>query len=221
MRRTTPRGHTAAPRRGGLRRFALDHGALPSLRLLPGERRRRRADPGPGGPRPGPETDAGLPARRCPGCGVPRRRGRPQQPRLRDLELQDRRSGPLRDGRARPRDVDVVQSYENFTGGVVMSLIEHGFCTYENANEVIAFDNLIAPTAGSCRTRAGQPGRVLHARPRAQHEAVRQIRGTPEPGRGRRDRLVNSGPMVAGDELDLRLGGHAVNRMPTAGETTL
>src|ERR1700689_1699277 len=26
-----------------------------------------------------------------------------------------------------PKDVDVVQSYENFTGGVVMSLVEHGF----------------------------------------------------------------------------------------------
>ena len=27
----------------------------------------------------------------------------------------------------RPQDVDVVQSYENFTGGVLMSLVEHGF----------------------------------------------------------------------------------------------
>ena len=34
-----------------------------------------------------------------------------------------------------PGDVDVVQSYENFTGAVVMSLIEHGLCTYDNANE--------------------------------------------------------------------------------------
>jgi len=37
----------------------------------------------------------------------------------------------------RPSDVDVVQSYENFTGGVVMSLIEHGLCSYESANEFI------------------------------------------------------------------------------------
>ena len=27
-----------------------------------------------------------------------------------------------------PKDVDVCQSYENFTGGVMMSLVEHGFC---------------------------------------------------------------------------------------------
>ena len=26
-----------------------------------------------------------------------------------------------------PEDVDVLQSYENFTGGVLMSLVEHGF----------------------------------------------------------------------------------------------
>src|SRR4029453_9298674 len=33
-----------------------------------------------------------------------------------------------------PKDVDVVQSYENFTGGVLMSLVEHGFFVAEDAN---------------------------------------------------------------------------------------
>ncbi len=44
-----------------------------------------------------------------------------------------------------PSDVDVAQAYENFTVGVVMALIEHGFCTYESANEVVTFDNFVAP----------------------------------------------------------------------------
>src|SRR5690606_11445667 len=34
-----------------------------------------------------------------------------------------------------PDDVDVLQSYENFTGGVVMSIVEHGFCAPEAAND--------------------------------------------------------------------------------------
>src|SRR5205814_1477481 len=34
----------------------------------------------------------------------------------------------------KPSEVDVVQSYENFTGGVLMSLVEHGFFTAEEAD---------------------------------------------------------------------------------------
>lgn len=45
-----------------------------------------------------------------------------------------------------PADIDVVQLYENFSAQGVASLIDHGFCTYENVAEVIRFDNLIAPT---------------------------------------------------------------------------
>jgi acetyl-CoA acetyltransferase len=41
-------------------------------------------------------------------------------------------------------DIDVVQLYENFDAQGVMSLIDHGFCTYENATEVIRFENLIS-----------------------------------------------------------------------------
>src|SRR6185436_8772607 len=37
----------------------------------------------------------------------------------------------------KPSDVDVVQSYENFTGGVLMSLVEHGFFTAEQANDFL------------------------------------------------------------------------------------
>jgi acetyl-CoA acetyltransferase len=45
-----------------------------------------------------------------------------------------------------PADVDVVQLYENFSAQGVASLIDHGFCTFENVAEVIRFENLIAPS---------------------------------------------------------------------------
>src|SRR5258705_4322995 len=44
-----------------------------------------------------------------------------------------------------PKDVSVVQSYENFTGGVLMSLVEHGFFAPEKANEFLTLQNLIPP----------------------------------------------------------------------------
>lgn len=44
-----------------------------------------------------------------------------------------------------PQEIDVVQLYENFSAQGVASLIDHGFCTYENVAEVIRFDNLVAP----------------------------------------------------------------------------
>src|SRR5439155_2670284 len=42
----------------------------------------------------------------------------------------------------KPGDIDVVQSYENFTGGVVMALVEHGFCAPEEVNEFLTLENL-------------------------------------------------------------------------------
>jgi acetyl-CoA acetyltransferase len=45
-----------------------------------------------------------------------------------------------------PADVDVVQLYENFSAQGVASLIDHGFCSYENVAEFIRFENLIAPS---------------------------------------------------------------------------
>lgn len=45
-----------------------------------------------------------------------------------------------------PADIDVVQLYENFSAQGIASLIDHGFCTYENVAEVVRYENLIAPT---------------------------------------------------------------------------
>ena len=44
-----------------------------------------------------------------------------------------------------PRDIDVAQVYENFTGGVLMSLVEHGFCQGDEAEEFCAAGNLEWP----------------------------------------------------------------------------
>ncbi|MFT3819311.1 MAG: acetyl-CoA acetyltransferase [Rubrivivax sp.] len=78
-----------------------------------------------------------------------------------------------------PSDVDVVQSYEHFTGGVVMSLIEHGFFTAGEADEFLRLDNLIAPhgklplnTSGGNLAECYMHGLGLFV------EAVRQIRGS-------------------------------------------
>ena len=97
-----------------------------------------------------------------------------------------------------PADVDVVQSYENFTGGVVMSLIEHGFCTYEDANEVLAFDNLVAPTGRlPLNTSGGNLAECYMHGLGLVVEAARQIRGdSPNQVPGARVSFVNAGPMV-------------------------
>jgi acetyl-CoA acetyltransferase len=98
-----------------------------------------------------------------------------------------------------PEDVDVVQSYENFTGGVVMSLIEHGFCSYESANEVLQFDNLIAPKGGlPLNTSGGNLAECYMHGLELNLEAVRQLRGQSSNQVADAEvALVNSGPMVS------------------------
>ncbi len=97
-----------------------------------------------------------------------------------------------------PADVDVVQSYENFTGGVVMSLIEHGLCTYENVNEVLTFENLTAPSGSlPLNTSGGNLAECYMHGLGLQIEAIRQIRGTStNQVAGAKVALANAGPMV-------------------------
>ena len=98
----------------------------------------------------------------------------------------------------KPGDVDVVQSYENFTGGVVMALIENGFCSIDEANEFITVENLTAPTgrlplntSGGNLAEAYIHGLELHV------EAVRQLRGeSVNQISNARVSFVSSGPMV-------------------------
>lgn len=106
-----------------------------------------------------------------------------------------------------PADVGVVQCYENFTGGVVMALAEHGFFAPEEANDFLTLDNLLAPkgrlplnTSGGNLAECYMHGFELVL------EAVRQVRGTSCNQAARNDvALVVGGPMVA-PASDLLLG---------------
>ena len=98
----------------------------------------------------------------------------------------------------KPSDVDVAQVYENFTGGVLMSIVEHGFCEPDECNEFFVKKNLIAPdgnlptnTSGGNLAECYMHGLGLNI------EAVRQIRGeSTNQVADAEVALVASGPMV-------------------------
>jgi acetyl-CoA acetyltransferase len=110
-----------------------------------------------------------------------------------------------------PQDVGVVQSYENFTGGVLMALAEHGLFRPDEANEVLQLDNLLAPhgrlplnTSGGNLAECYMHGFELIL------EAVRQVRGTSTAQAVRNDvALVIGGPMVT-PVSNLLLGSESV-----------
>jgi acetyl-CoA acetyltransferase len=91
-----------------------------------------------------------------------------------------------------------VQCYENFTGGVLMSLVEHGLVKAEEANQVLTPENLKAPlgkmplnTSGGNLAECYMHGLELVI------EAVRQLRGTAINQSTKRDTaIVIGGPMV-------------------------
>lgn len=95
-----------------------------------------------------------------------------------------------------PADIDVVQLYENFDAQGIMSLIDHGFCGYEDAVDVIRFENLIADggrlpvnTSGGNLAQGFIHGIGLPI------EAVRQLRGeSANPVAGARTCLLAGGP---------------------------
>ena len=97
-----------------------------------------------------------------------------------------------------PSDVDVLQCYENFTGGVLMSIVEHGFCEPDECNEFLVKENLVAPdgklptnTSGGNLAECYMHGLGLNI------EAVRQIRGQSSNQVEDVDiSMVVSGPMV-------------------------
>lgn len=75
-------------------------------------------------------------------------------------------------------EIDVVQSYENFTTGVMMAVVEHGFCAPEGANEFFTLENLTAPIGKMpLNTSGGNLAECYMHGLGLQLEAVRQIRG--------------------------------------------
>jgi acetyl-CoA acetyltransferase len=78
-----------------------------------------------------------------------------------------------------PRDIDVAQIYENFTGAVVMSLVEHGFCAPEEVMGFCTAQNLTWPDGGlPINTSGGNLAECYVHGLELVLEAVRQVRGT-------------------------------------------
>jgi acetyl-CoA acetyltransferase len=97
-----------------------------------------------------------------------------------------------------PNDINVVQCYENFTGGVLMSLVEHGFCTPEGANDLLRLENLKASTGRMpLNTSGGNLAECYMHGLELVNEAVRQIRGESVNQAPKHDTvIVVGGPMV-------------------------
>ena len=97
-----------------------------------------------------------------------------------------------------PKDVQVAQVYENFTGGVLMSIVEHGFCKPDEVEEFVTFENLTAPTGKlPINTSGGNLAECYMHGLELITEAVRQVRGTSTAQVPNVNvSLVASGPMV-------------------------
>lgn len=110
-----------------------------------------------------------------------------------------------------PADVGVVQSYENFTGGVAMALAEHGFFEPGEANDFLTLENLVAPTGRlPLNTSGGNLAECYMHGFELVLEAVRQVRGSSTSQAARSDvALVIGGPMVT-PASDLLLGSENV-----------
>ena len=98
----------------------------------------------------------------------------------------------------KPADVDVLQCYENFTGGVLMSIVEHGFCEPDGCNDFLTKENLLAPSGAlPTNTSGGNLAECYMHGLELNIEAVRQIRGTSTSQVQDVDvSMVVSGPMV-------------------------
>lgn len=95
-----------------------------------------------------------------------------------------------------PADIDVVQLYENFSAQGIASLIDHGFCTYENVAEVVKFENLIAPTGKlPLNTAGGNLAQGFIHGIGVAIEAIEQLRGhSANPVPNARHCLLAGGP---------------------------
>lgn len=97
-----------------------------------------------------------------------------------------------------PKDVDCAQIYEHFSGAVMISLVEHGFCKPEEVMEFVTFDNITAPKGKlPVNTSGGNIAECYMHGLELVNEAVRQVRGestcqVPDC----KISLVASGPMV-------------------------
>ena len=112
--------------------------------------------------------------------------------------------------RVSPSDVGSVQSYENFTGGVVMALAEHGFFSPDEANDFLTLENLRASTGRlPLNTSGGNLAECYMHGFELVLEAVRQVRGVSTSQVRKNDvAMVIGGPMVT-PVSNLLLGSEA------------
>jgi len=98
-----------------------------------------------------------------------------------------------------PQDIGSVQAYENFTGGVVMALAEHGFFAPGEANEFMQLEHLVAPAGRlPLNTSGGNLAECYMHGFELVIEAVRQVRGESTALARRHDTsLVIGGPLVS------------------------
>jgi acetyl-CoA acetyltransferase len=109
-----------------------------------------------------------------------------------------------------PSDVGVVQCYENFSGGVVMALAEHGFFEPGEANDFLTVENLTAPSGRlPLNTSGGNLAECYMHGFELVLEAVRQVRGKSTSQVQNNDvAMVIGGPMVT-PVSNLLLGSEA------------
>jgi acetyl-CoA acetyltransferase len=96
-----------------------------------------------------------------------------------------------------PNDVDVSQVYENFTGGVMMSIVEHGLCSADEVNDIFTLENFKSTGKLPINTSGGNLAECYMHGLELIIEAARQIRGqSPNQVSDAEVALVASGPMV-------------------------
>lgn len=99
--------------------------------------------------------------------------------------------------RVGPQDVDVLQSYENFTGGVLMSIVEHGFCAPDECNEFFTKERFMKDGDLPLNTSGGNLAECYMHGLGLNIEAVRQVRGESTSQVNNVDvSMTISGPMV-------------------------
>ncbi len=98
-----------------------------------------------------------------------------------------------------PRDVDVAQIYEHFSGAVLLSAVEHGLCAPDEVMDFFTFENITWPNGKlPINTSGGNLAECYMHGLELVNEAVRQVRGTSTCQiKDTEISLVVSGPMVS------------------------
>jgi acetyl-CoA acetyltransferase len=108
-----------------------------------------------------------------------------------------------------PKDVDVAEIYEHFSGGPLLTIVDHGFCAPEEVNQFCTFENLTWPAGRlPINTSGGNLAECYVHGMELINEAVRQVRGASTcQVKDAKIALVASGPMVPRGVSDLLVRG--------------